>query len=75
MTGLGSIQLSAAVAAAACLLCPLVGRLILKWQEPSGWRRPLHPALVILTLSVIAVGIMVFGWAGTFARAWRWASV
>jgi len=69
LTGLGSIQLSAAVAAAACLLCPLVGRLILKWQEPSGWRRPLHPALVILTLCVIAVGIMVFGWAGTFARA------
>jgi len=69
LTGLGSIQFSAAIAAAACLLCPLIGRVIIKWQEPSGWRRPLHPSLVILTLCLIAVGIMVFGWGGVYARA------
>lgn len=69
MTGVGSIQLSAAIAAAACLLCPLIGRLIIKWQEPEGWRRPLHPALVILTLCLIAGAIMLVGWGSEFARA------
>lgn len=69
MTGVGSIQLSAAIAAAACLLCPLIGRLIIKWQEPEGWRRPLHPALVILTLCIIAGAIMLVGWGSEFARA------
>ncbi len=69
LTGFGSIQLSAAVAAAACLLCPLAGRLIIKWQEPSGWRRPLHPALVFLILCLAGGVTMVVGWADMFTRA------
>ncbi|MCC6907982.1 MAG: sugar transferase [Phycisphaerales bacterium] len=69
MTGFGSIQLSAAVAAAACLLCPLAGRLIIKWQAPDGWRRPLHPALLFLALCLLGGATMVVGWADTFTRA------
>jgi len=58
------------VAAAACLLCPLAGRLIIKWQQkPSGGRRALHPALVFLVLCLVSGATLVFGWADVITRA------
>ena len=57
------------MAAAACLLCPLVGRVIIKWQQPCESRRPLHPALVFLVLCLFGGSTLVFGWADAITRA------
>ena len=69
MSGLGTIQLPAAIAAVACLLCPLIGRFLIRRREGSGFRRPLHPALVWLGLCLASGTVVAFAWTGTLDRS------